>query len=111
LRPATTAGIGAQKVVLVKPSANPGTGSLGMTDHQKTSAVASSVVEPLAETFLTEKQLAARHQRSPKTLRNDRVKGGYIPFVRIGHHVRYRLSDVLDYERAHRMDSTSSKQS
>jgi hypothetical protein len=36
------------------------------------------------EMFLTETQLAARHQRSVKTLRNARVSGGYIPFVKIG---------------------------
>ena len=37
--------------------------------------------------FLTEKQLAARHQKSVKTIRNLRVKGGYIPYVKIGRHV------------------------
>jgi hypothetical protein len=60
-----------------------------------------------AEIFLTERQLAERHQRSPKTLRNDRVRGAYIPFVKIGHHIRYRLSDVLAYEAAHHVTSTS----
>jgi hypothetical protein len=81
-----------------------------MTDHTKTEPLTPSIVDPRKETFLTEKQLAERHQRAPKTLRNDRVKGGYIPFVKIGHHVRYRLSDVLEYERAHRMASTCSNE-
>jgi hypothetical protein len=52
------------------------------------------------EVFLTETQLAARHQRSVKTLRNARVSGGYIQFVKIGRNVRYRLSDVLAFEQA-----------
>ena len=63
------------------------------------------------ETFLTETQLAARHQRSVKTLRNARVSGGYIPFVKIGRNVRYRLSDVLAFEQAALKRSTSDAQS
>jgi hypothetical protein len=59
------------------------------------------------EVFLTETQLAARHQRSVKTLRNARVSGGYIPFVKIGRNVRYRLSDVLVFEQAALKRSTS----
>jgi hypothetical protein len=59
------------------------------------------------EAFLTETQLAARHQRSVKTLRNARVSGAYIPFVKIGRHVRYRLSDVLAFEEAALKHSTS----
>jgi hypothetical protein len=59
------------------------------------------------EVFLTETQLAARHQRSVKTLRNARVSGGYIPFVKIGRNVRYRLSDVLAFEQAALKRSTS----
>ena len=42
-----------------------------------------------SEIFLTENELAARHRRSAKTLQNARVKGGFIPFVRIGRNVRY----------------------
>lgn len=65
-----------------------------MSDTINTPSSPPSLLEPRAEIFLTEKQLAQRHQRSPKTLRNDRVKGGYVPFVKIGHHIRYRFSDV-----------------
>jgi hypothetical protein len=79
-----------------------------MFDTQKAPIVASSLGEPLDEKLLTEKQLAKRHRRSPKTLRNDRVKGTYIPFLKIGRQVRYRLSDVLAYEAAHFIKSTSS---
>jgi hypothetical protein len=60
-----------------------------------------------SEVFLTEQQLAARHQRSAKTLRNARVHGGYIPFVKIGRNIRYRLSDVIKYEEANVLTSTS----
>jgi hypothetical protein len=60
-------------------------------------------------TFLTEQQLAYRHQRSVKTIRNDRLRGGYVPFRKFGRHVRYRLSDVLIYEEAQLRKSTSDK--
>jgi len=60
-----------------------------------------------SEVFLTEQQLAARHQRSVKTLRNNRVSGGYVPFLKIGRSVRYRLSDVVRYEEANLLTSTS----
>jgi hypothetical protein len=66
---------------------------------------------PQAEVFLTEQQLAARHQRSVKTLRNDRVSGGYVPFLKIGRSVRYRLSDVLAFEKAALKRSTSGGES
>jgi hypothetical protein len=59
------------------------------------------------EIFLTEEQLATRHQRSVKTLRNARVQGGYVKFVKLGRNVRYRLSDVLAYEEANVQRSTS----
>jgi len=78
-----------------------------MVDSKNTISTATSPLDSRAEVFLTETQLAERHQRSPKTLRNDRVKGGYIPFVRIGRHIRYRFSDVLAYENAHALTSTS----
>jgi hypothetical protein len=57
--------------------------------------------------LLTEQQLAERQQRSIKTLQNLRVKGGSIPFVKIGRHVRYRLSDIIAWEAAHTLSSTS----
>jgi hypothetical protein len=67
----------------------------------------SSKLDPQNECFLTEKQLAERHQRSVKTLRNARVYGGYVPFVKIGRSVRYRLSDVIAFEQAGMRRSTS----
>jgi hypothetical protein len=59
------------------------------------------------ETFLTEKRLAERHQISVKSIRNARVYGGYVKFVKIGRSVRYRLSDVIEFEEAHLRTSTS----
>jgi hypothetical protein len=62
-----------------------------------------------AEMLLTEQQLAARHQMSVKTLRNARVKGDSIPFVKIGRLVRYRMSDVARWESARLRTSTSDR--
>ena len=59
------------------------------------------------ETFLTEQQLAARWQVSPKTLRNARVEWPPVRFVKIGRSVRYRLSEVIAYEEEHSVRSTS----
>jgi predicted DNA-binding transcriptional regulator AlpA len=59
-----------------------------------------------AATFLTENQLAARHQCSVRTLRNLRNLGGGIAFVKLGRLVRYRLSDVEAWEQAHLRRST-----
>jgi hypothetical protein len=59
------------------------------------------------ETFLTETELAARQHRSVKTIRNERLTGRGIPFVKFGRSVRYRLADVIIYEDAHLRTSTS----
>lgn len=57
--------------------------------------------------FIDERQLAERQCRSVKTLRNQRVVGGGIPFVKMGRSVRYRLADVLEWERIHTVENTS----
>lgn len=57
--------------------------------------------------FLTETQLAERHQRSIKTLQNLRVTGEGIPFIKIGRSVRYRLCDLLEWEQKNLRSSTS----
>jgi hypothetical protein len=56
---------------------------------------------------LNEKQLAERWAVSVRTLQAARVKGGGVPFVRIGRSVRYRLEDVLAYEHARLRTNTS----
>jgi hypothetical protein len=73
-----------------------------MTDH-KTVHTTPSFNDARYEEFLTEKQLAARHRRSPKTLRNDRVLGNYVAFYLIGRLVRYRFSEVFAFELTHRV--------
>ena len=76
------------------------------TDRDHTAAL--DLLTPL---FLTEVELAARWKMAVKTLRNSRVSGGHIPFVRIGRLVRYRLQDVEAYERRNTAASTSSPRS
>jgi hypothetical protein len=75
-----------------------------MADHKKAHTVTPSSNDALDEEFLTEKQFARRHRRSPKILRNDRVLGRGVPFHSFGRQVRYRLSDMIAYEQAHRVD-------
>jgi hypothetical protein len=72
----------------------------------KTTSPGNPVVIP--DRFLNEYELADRHQRSVKTVRNDRVRGTGVPFVRIGRSVRYRLSDIVRYEAERLCTSTSS---
>lgn len=64
-------------------------------------------MRPEMNVFLTEQQLALRQQRSVKTLRNQRVIGGGVPFVKMGRSVRYRLADVIEWERMRTTASTS----
>jgi hypothetical protein len=59
------------------------------------------------DTLLTEQQLAARWQVSCKTLRNARVAGRLLRFVKIGRIVRYRLSEVVAAEEQNSVRSTS----
>ena len=59
------------------------------------------------EILLTEHDLAHRQNRSVKTIRNQRVLGTGIPFVKIGHLVRYRLRDVIESEEHSFRKSTS----
>ncbi len=63
----------------------------------------------LSPGLLNEQQLAIRWQISPKTLRNLRVSGGSVRFVRVagGRSVRYRMDDVVAWEEAHAVQSTS----
>lgn len=60
------------------------------------------------DTFLlTERDLARRWQVAEKTLRNARVSGTLVPYVKIGRLCRYRLADVLAFEESQRHLSTS----
>ena len=55
---------------------------------------------PSDDQLLTDRQLATRWNCSAKTLRNHQSIGKGCHFVRLGCLVRYRLSDVLEAERA-----------
>lgn len=57
--------------------------------------------------LLTEHEVADRQARSIRTLQNQRVLGGGIPFIKLGRAVRYRLSDVVAWEEARRFHNTS----
>ncbi|MDX7949941.1 DNA-binding protein [Lichenihabitans sp. Uapishka_5] len=57
--------------------------------------------------FLTDVELAQRWGISPKTLRNNRVLGVGVPFVRLGRAVRYAMATVVAYEAANTVSSTS----
>jgi hypothetical protein len=59
------------------------------------------------ETLLTEQQVAARWQVAAKTLRNARVAGRLLGFVKIGRSVRYRRSEVIAFEERNSVRSTS----
>lgn len=54
----------------------------------------------LAELFLTDVQLALRWGISVKTIRNWRADGIGPAHVKLNGAVRYRLTDIIDYERA-----------
>lgn len=50
-----------------------------------------------APEYLDEKQTAAKVGVKPTSLRADRHRGVGLPYVRIAHRIRYRLSDVEAY--------------
>lgn len=59
------------------------------------------------ETFLTGREAAEILKLSEQTLRIHRIKGGGVPFVKIGRNVRYRKSDIIDYVNARTFENTS----
>lgn len=48
--------------------------------------------------LLSTKLLSRRWNIAPRTLERWRTKGRGPQFVRIGRHVRYRLTDIIDFE-------------
>ena len=48
--------------------------------------------------FLDETQLSQRWHVSVRTLQNNRVQGSGVAFLKFGRTVRYRLSDIVEYE-------------
>lgn len=70
-----------------------------MNDDKQTNTVLDHLLDETA--------VAQRQGRSVKTLRNQRVAGDGIPFLKLGRLVRYRLSDVVAWETACLRSSTS----
>lgn len=54
-----------------------------------------------------EQQLSIRWGISIKKLQADRLKGGSIPFIRLGRAVRYRYADVVAWEERNLRTSTT----
>lgn len=61
-------------------------------------------------TLLNGPQLSDRWDCSTKKLEADRLKGEGPPFIKIGRLVRYRLSDVIEYENSRQRQNTSQKE-
>lgn len=75
----------------------------------KTTAFETSFTSNYHDTLLTEFDLAHRQNRSVKTIRNKRVLGDGVPFIKIGRLVRYRLTDVIPWENTRLHSSTSDR--
>ncbi|WP_417793258.1 helix-turn-helix transcriptional regulator [Terasakiella pusilla] len=65
------------------------------------------VAETQNDQFLTEKEFAERFGLAEATVRSWRVLGKGPKFLKIGRIVRYRLSDVLNWEETLVCSSTS----
>jgi predicted site-specific integrase-resolvase len=63
----------------------------------------------MASEHVTQADLAARWQVSPRTLERWRWVGTGPAFVRIGGSVRYRVEDIEAYERRQRRDKAASR--
>ena len=57
--------------------------------------------------LITEKEAAEYLGLNPRTLRNQRIRGGGSKFVKVGRLVRYRLSDIEAYLDARTFENTS----
>ena len=63
----------------------------------------------MEETLLTERELSDLTKKSIRTLQGQHGRGDGIPYIKLGAHVRYRLTDVERYLTAHTKRSTSDK--
>ena len=54
----------------------------------------------MSEVFMTQGELAKRWGISHRTLERWRWAGEGLPYVKLGHVVRYRIKDVVAYEQA-----------
>jgi hypothetical protein len=65
----------------------------------------SQINLPPEQQYLTDREVCAITKRGLQTLRNDRFKGQGVPYTKFGRLVRYRLSDVLQYLEAHKIQT------
>lgn len=61
-------------------------------------AISKNQRPPTGSPLMLERTLASRWGKSIRTLQRWRMAGQGPAYLRIGNSVRYRLSDVLDYE-------------
>jgi hypothetical protein len=54
--------------------------------------------------FLSPKETSLLIGRAEQSLANDRCAGRGLPYVKLGRSVRYKISDVLAYTEARRID-------
>lgn len=59
------------------------------------------------QTFLAETDLAKRWCISTRKLQSDRMRGDSVHYAKLGRTVRYRLEDVIAWERKNTRQSTS----
>lgn len=59
------------------------------------------------DVLLTEHDLAHRQKRSVKSIRNQRLSGTGVRYLKLGRLVRYRLADAIEWENAGLRASTS----
>jgi Helix-turn-helix domain len=62
---------------------------------------------PLHMVLCDEHEAARILGKQVSTLRTERVKGGGLPYCKLGRNVRYRMSDIQAYIEAGMRDSTS----
>ena len=61
----------------------------------------------MSSILLTEKQVAEKYPFTLSTLRNQRITGKGIPFVKVGGRIFYEAQDIEAYIHQHKYTSTS----
>jgi len=65
------------------------------------------IVHEIPDALITERDLARWINRSLGSIRRDRLLRRGVPFVRVGHLIRYRRADVLSYLTSHTQKTES----
>jgi hypothetical protein len=56
--------------------------------------------------YLTEKEASIKSRKALSTLRNDRLMGRGLPYIKVGRSVRYDLDDIIAYMESHKIVPT-----